>query len=847
MTQNDKILFNSDKLILGDHNVNFLAGTDESDWIEGLAGNDILKGGAGNDYINAGSGNDWVVGGLGNDIFHFEAGDQDVKIGDWEIGVDKIVLANGLKFEDLTKSTSVYNGVTTTVFTTSNADRLMLKNVMCDDIGAEDFLTISDSTDNPNKAPIPQVASFAGVEDSLIEGTLFASDPDGDALTFHKASDPANGTVTVYPDGTFNYLPDQDFTGEDNFEYQVADSNGGTQIATVTVTVKPLNYFFSPSNYANVFLDDQSLNIFKGSDDDDWVDGLDGNDVLKGGAGDDYIKSGSGADWVVGGSGNDIFHFEVGDQSVKIGDWQSGEDKILLANGLTFDDLTKSISVYNGVTTTVFTTSSFDRLMFKNVLFDDIGADDFLTVEDVTENNDPVPQSISVVGAEDSSIDGTLSATDPDGDPLTFQMATIPANGTVSIRPDGVFSYRPEKDFLGRDSFEYQVSDPNGGLETGSVFVTVTPKSEDPILTAFFNSGQSLKYATASTSIEMDPVQGLWTVDWLELSLDSNGPKLQDLTQYTSLGLVPFQNNNREVDGRGIFHGFEDEMVYVTNAAGGKTLEWLSSGVAKTNMREQINAMVDGIEASGASLGDTVFFSWEQGQADTSTSIETYKQDFLSLVAQVDEVFDEAAGRDVDLVTLITQVRSYSQGKPSQAQYELIEENESIHFAGYEAYYQFRFPATSQDTTHLSGEGQYEKGKVIGDIAAKILVGEAPTLAKANVTSIGNLLTVDFTGLNGDLRILNGDEYFKFSAAPGNDLGVGVFSSGSRHSGHAPEIVDAKLIDQDTIEFTLTKALDNQTSWELAIGRPSDNGSHGHLLADDIGMLPFQYAGIEVF
>ena len=67
------------------------------------------------------------------------------------------------------------------------------------------------------------------------------TDVDGDTLTVTDASDPANGSVAINGDGTVTYTPDPDFHGTDTFEYQVCDDDGACDIATVTITVDPVN------------------------------------------------------------------------------------------------------------------------------------------------------------------------------------------------------------------------------------------------------------------------------------------------------------------------------------------------------------------------------------------------------------------------------------------------------------------------------------------------------------------------------------------------------------------------------------------------------------------------------
>ncbi|MFC4636706.1 Ig-like domain-containing protein, partial [Dokdonia ponticola] len=56
---------------------------------------------------------------------------------------------------------------------------------------------------------------------------------------------PANGTVTINPDGTVTYTPDPDFNGTDTFDYTVTvtnpDGSTTTETATVVVTVTPVD------------------------------------------------------------------------------------------------------------------------------------------------------------------------------------------------------------------------------------------------------------------------------------------------------------------------------------------------------------------------------------------------------------------------------------------------------------------------------------------------------------------------------------------------------------------------------------------------------------------------------
>ena len=47
----------------------------------------------------------------------------------------------------------------------------------------------------------------------------------------------ANGSLTLNADGTFTYTPDANYNGADSFTYTMTDGNGGTDTATVAITV----------------------------------------------------------------------------------------------------------------------------------------------------------------------------------------------------------------------------------------------------------------------------------------------------------------------------------------------------------------------------------------------------------------------------------------------------------------------------------------------------------------------------------------------------------------------------------------------------------------------------------
>jgi len=64
--------------------------------------------------------------------------------------------------------------------------------------------------------------------------------------------------------------------------------------------------------------------------------------------------------------------------------------------------------------------------------------------------------------------------TDPDSPTLTANLVTGPSNGTLVLNADGTFTYRPNANFIGTDSFTYQASDGNLLSNVATVTITVT-------------------------------------------------------------------------------------------------------------------------------------------------------------------------------------------------------------------------------------------------------------------------------------------------------------------------------------------------------------------------------------
>ncbi|ALD22278.1 hypothetical protein AM218_14985 [Hymenobacter sp. DG25A] len=103
---------------------------------------------------------------------------------------------------------------------------------------------------------------------------------------------------------------------------------------------------------------------------------------------------------------------------------------------------------------------------------------------DVTPVNDaPVAEAQSVSTEEDVAKLITLTGTDIEGDALTYSIVGNPNNGSVS-GSGHTFTYTPNADYYGSDSFTFKVND--GALDSApaTVSITVTPVNDAPTLAA---------------------------------------------------------------------------------------------------------------------------------------------------------------------------------------------------------------------------------------------------------------------------------------------------------------------------------------------------------------------------
>ncbi|RYX78251.1 tandem-95 repeat protein, partial [bacterium] len=285
-----------------------------------------------------------------------------------------------------------------------------------------------------NRAPVASSPAVTTNEDTPVNGTITATDADGDPLTFTTTTPPTNGTVVLRPDGTYTYTPNANFNGTDSFVVTVSDGKGGTTTVSINVTVTPVNDVPVATTPVN-------LTTTKNTPVSGKIDAIDiDGDPLT------YTVGTPPTNGTVLVNPDGTFTYTPNNN-------YSGTDSFTIV-----------VSDGKGGTTTVT-----------------------VNVNITPTNVAPVATSPAVTTAEDTPVNGTITATDADGNPLTFTTSTPPTNGTVVLRPDGTYTYTPNANFNGTDSFEVTVSDGKGGTTTVTINVTVTPVNDVPVATTPVN------------------------------------------------------------------------------------------------------------------------------------------------------------------------------------------------------------------------------------------------------------------------------------------------------------------------------------------------------------------------
>ena len=109
-------------------------------------------------------------------------------------------------------------------------------------------------------------------------------------------------------------------------------------------------------------------------------------------------------------------------------------------------------------------------------------------------NTAPVAENQQIKTYRGVSVGGQLTAKDPEGDPLTFEIATAPMKGSVQLSQDGYFVYTPKEGKKGKDYFGFRAIDSAGNVsQEGTVIIKLVKQKSK--VTYSDLTGEGCEYA----------------------------------------------------------------------------------------------------------------------------------------------------------------------------------------------------------------------------------------------------------------------------------------------------------------------------------------------------------------
>ena len=385
-----------------------------------------------------------------------------------------------------------------------------------------------------NDDPVANADAIAGNEDvaTVIEAsTLLANDDDvdGDTLTVTAVGTASTGSVALVGT-TITYTPPANFTGDATFEYAISDGTA-TDTAVVTVSVGGANDPPLAVDDTTMTPEDMAIMIpgatLTANDTDAEGQALAVTAVSAPMNGTVTLTAGTvtftpamnfngtaGFDYTVSdGAATDVGHVTVAvtpvnDPPVAMGTAVMTNEDTPVTITLTATDVDNAAVTFavamaptagtlGPITQATPTSATVVYTPAANSTADDTftftasdgtatSAPATVTIDVVPQNDPPVATAGMVMTNEDTPVTITLAGTDPDGNPLTFAIATGPTAGTLgtimqATPTTATVVYTPANNSTADDSFTFRVNDGTVNSAPATVTIDVVPQNDAPV------------------------------------------------------------------------------------------------------------------------------------------------------------------------------------------------------------------------------------------------------------------------------------------------------------------------------------------------------------------------------
>ena len=401
--------------------LNLTVAGDVTSTLIGSDGANGLTSGAGDDMLTGGKGNDALDGGAGTDTAIYQ----------------------GLHTQ-YTLAFSHTGDLAGTV-TDNNAGRDgadTLKNIEFVRFSDGTYDVVNDVFLSNNHAPVAVDDTFATNEDTALNvpaaGVLGNdTDAENDPLTSAVVTGPAHGSLTLNNDGSFAYTPDANYNGTDSFTYKANDGTSDSNIATVNLTINPVND--APVAVDDSFTTDEDTALTI------TAPGVLGNDT--------DVENNPLTSTVVTGPahGTLTLNSDGSFTYTPNADFNGADSFTYKANDGTDDSNPATV----------------------NLTINPVN-DAPVAVDDAFATNEDTPLTIAMPGVLGND-------TDVDGDALTANLVTGPTHGSLTLNPDGSLLYTPNADYHGTDSFTYKANDGTVDSNLATVNLTINSVNDAPV------------------------------------------------------------------------------------------------------------------------------------------------------------------------------------------------------------------------------------------------------------------------------------------------------------------------------------------------------------------------------